>query len=126
MRSMSATEVPPNFMTSRAIGGDASPRTLGFAGAFPLERRCKKARIHTGEVGRLQPQPLVNHPRAAMAEKPNRQANPTTVDPDEVERFSALAADWWDPRGKMAPLHKFNPVRIGYIRDQAALRFGRD
>jgi 2-polyprenyl-6-hydroxyphenyl methylase/3-demethylubiquinone-9 3-methyltransferase len=61
-----------------------------------------------------------------MAEKPHRQANPTTVDPDEVERFSALAADWWDPRGKMAPLHKFNPVRIGYIRDQAALRFGRD
>jgi 2-polyprenyl-6-hydroxyphenyl methylase/3-demethylubiquinone-9 3-methyltransferase len=50
----------------------------------------------------------------------------STVDPDEVERFSALAAEWWNPRGKMAPLHKFNPVRIGYVRDQAALRFGRD
>jgi 2-polyprenyl-6-hydroxyphenyl methylase/3-demethylubiquinone-9 3-methyltransferase len=49
-----------------------------------------------------------------------------TVDPAEVERFSALAAEWWDPRGKMAPLHKFNPVRLGYVRDQAALRFGRD
>ena len=49
-----------------------------------------------------------------------------TVDPAEVERFSALAAEWWDPRGKMAPLHKFNPVRIGYIRDQAAARFDRD
>jgi 2-polyprenyl-6-hydroxyphenyl methylase / 3-demethylubiquinone-9 3-methyltransferase len=61
-----------------------------------------------------------------MAEKPHRQASPTTVDPDEVERFSALAAEWWDPRGKMAPLHKFNPVRIGYVRDQAALRFDRD
>ncbi|HWL31499.1 MAG TPA: bifunctional 2-polyprenyl-6-hydroxyphenol methylase/3-demethylubiquinol 3-O-methyltransferase UbiG [Xanthobacteraceae bacterium] len=49
-----------------------------------------------------------------------------TIDRAEVERFSALAAEWWNPRGKMAPLHKFNPVRIGYIRDQAAKRFGRD
>ena len=50
----------------------------------------------------------------------------STVDDAEVERFSALAAEWWDPRGKMAPLHKFNPVRIGYIRDRAAAHFGRD
>jgi 2-polyprenyl-6-hydroxyphenyl methylase/3-demethylubiquinone-9 3-methyltransferase len=49
-----------------------------------------------------------------------------TVDPAEVERFSALAAEWWNPRGKMAPLHKLNPVRIGYIRDRAAQHFGRD
>jgi 2-polyprenyl-6-hydroxyphenyl methylase/3-demethylubiquinone-9 3-methyltransferase len=49
-----------------------------------------------------------------------------TVDPAEVERFSALATEWWNPRGKMAPLHKFNPVRIGYIRDRAAARFSRD
>jgi len=61
-----------------------------------------------------------------MARKPRRQNTQSTVDPSEVERFSALAAEWWDPRGKMAPLHKFNPVRIGYIRDQAAVRFGRD
>ena len=50
----------------------------------------------------------------------------STVDDAEVERFSAMAAEWWDPRGKMGPLHKFNPVRIGYIRDRAAARFGRD
>ena len=65
-----------------------------------------------------------------MAQKPQRQSAPSTapstVDPAEVERFSALAAEWWNPRGKMAPLHKFNPVRIGYIRDQAATRFERD
>jgi 2-polyprenyl-6-hydroxyphenyl methylase/3-demethylubiquinone-9 3-methyltransferase len=53
-------------------------------------------------------------------------ATRSTIDEDEVERFSALATEWWNPRGKMAPLHKFNPVRIGYVRDQAALRFGRD
>jgi 2-polyprenyl-6-hydroxyphenyl methylase / 3-demethylubiquinone-9 3-methyltransferase len=58
-----------------------------------------------------------------MARKPQRHS---TVDPTEVERFSALAAEWWDPRGKMAPLHKFNPVRLGYIRDRACTRFGRD
>src|ERR1700709_1243734 len=52
-------------------------------------------------------------------------ASSSTVDQDEVERFSALAAEWWNPRGKMAPLHKFNPVRIAYIRDQAAARFER-
>src|SRR5207253_4021841 len=50
----------------------------------------------------------------------------STVDQAEVDRFSAMAAGWWDPRGKMAPLHKFNPVRLGYIRDQAAEKFGRD
>ena len=61
-----------------------------------------------------------------MARKPQRRSAPSTVDLAEVERFSALAAEWWNPRGKMAPLHKFNPVRIGYIRDQAAARFGRD
>jgi 2-polyprenyl-6-hydroxyphenyl methylase / 3-demethylubiquinone-9 3-methyltransferase len=49
-----------------------------------------------------------------------------SVDAAELARFSALASEWWDPRGKMAPLHKFNPVRLGYIRDQVTSRFGRD
>ena len=50
----------------------------------------------------------------------------TSVDRDEVARFAALADDWWNPGGKMAPLHKFNPVRLGFIRDQACAQFGRD
>jgi len=49
-----------------------------------------------------------------------------SIDPAEVAKFSALAAEWWDPNGKFAPLHKFNPVRLGFIRQQAASRFGRD
>ncbi|MEX2034730.1 MAG: bifunctional 2-polyprenyl-6-hydroxyphenol methylase/3-demethylubiquinol 3-O-methyltransferase UbiG, partial [Xanthobacteraceae bacterium] len=61
-----------------------------------------------------------------MAGKPQRRSTQGTVDPAEVERFSALAAEWWDPRGKMRPLHKFNPLRIGTIRDRAAARFDRD
>jgi 2-polyprenyl-6-hydroxyphenyl methylase/3-demethylubiquinone-9 3-methyltransferase len=58
------------------------------------------------------------------AESPRGRA--TSVDEAEVARFSDLAAEWWDPRGKMAPLHKFNPVRLGYIRDHAARHFDRD
>ena len=50
----------------------------------------------------------------------------SSIDPAEVERFSRIAAEWWDPRGKFAPLHKFNPVRLAFIRDQALYRFRRD
>lgn len=50
----------------------------------------------------------------------------TTIDPAEVERFSRMAAEWWDPTGKFRPLHKFNPVRLTYIRDEVARHFGRD
>jgi 2-polyprenyl-6-hydroxyphenyl methylase / 3-demethylubiquinone-9 3-methyltransferase len=50
----------------------------------------------------------------------------SSIDDAEVERFSRYGNDWWDPRGPMAALHKFNPVRLAYIRDQAAQRFGRD
>jgi 2-polyprenyl-6-hydroxyphenyl methylase/3-demethylubiquinone-9 3-methyltransferase len=54
------------------------------------------------------------------------EARRSTIDTGEVERFSALAAEWWNPNGKFRPLHKFNPVRLAYIRDQVAARFGRD
>ncbi|GAB5506059.1 MAG: bifunctional 2-polyprenyl-6-hydroxyphenol methylase/3-demethylubiquinol 3-O-methyltransferase UbiG [Rhizobiaceae bacterium] len=54
------------------------------------------------------------------------QAARTTVDDAEIERFSALAAEWWNPNGKFRPLHKFNPTRLAYIRDKAAEHFGRD
>lgn len=50
----------------------------------------------------------------------------TTIDQAEVDRFTAMAAEWWDPTGKFRPLHKFNPVRLAYIRDRVAAQFGRD
>ena len=53
-------------------------------------------------------------------------ASVSSIDPQEVERFSRIAAEWWDPKGKFAPLHKFNPTRLAFIREQALLRFGRD
>ena len=49
-----------------------------------------------------------------------------SIDPDEIARFSALAETWWDPKGKMGTLHKFNPVRIAFIRDHIVRHFGRD
>lgn len=49
----------------------------------------------------------------------------SSIDAHEVEQFSRLAATWWDPRGPFAPLHRFNPTRLGFIRDQALTRFAR-
>ena len=50
----------------------------------------------------------------------------TTIDPEEVARFSALAEDWWDPAGPMRPLHRLNPTRLAYIRDRIAGHFGHE
>jgi len=56
----------------------------------------------------------------------NSEMSDSTVDEAEVAKFSALAEEWWDPTGKFAPLHKFNPVRLTFIRDTVAAHFGRD
>lgn len=50
----------------------------------------------------------------------------TTVDPGEIERFSALAETWWDPNGPMRPLHKLTPARMRYLSGRIASHFGRD
>lgn len=54
------------------------------------------------------------------------QTGATTIDDGEVERFSRLAAEWWNPNGKFKPLHKFNPVRLAYLREEIAANFNRD
>jgi len=95
-------------------------------------RPAEKARIHNGEGSGPQPPAAVEYRSGAkelteqhtMASQPHARA--PTVDEAELARFAALADEWWDPRGKMAPLHKFNPVRLGYIRDAACRRFARD
>ncbi|MXU64757.1 bifunctional 2-polyprenyl-6-hydroxyphenol methylase/3-demethylubiquinol 3-O-methyltransferase UbiG [Oceanomicrobium pacificus] len=52
--------------------------------------------------------------------------NSGTVDPAEVAKFEAMAAEWWDPNGKFKPLHMLNPCRLDYIVTQIAGEFGRD
>jgi 2-polyprenyl-6-hydroxyphenyl methylase / 3-demethylubiquinone-9 3-methyltransferase len=50
----------------------------------------------------------------------------TTTDTAEIEKFQAMAAEWWDPNGKFKPLHMLNPCRLDYITSQIAAEFDRD
>lgn len=50
----------------------------------------------------------------------------TTIDPEEIAKFEAMAAEWWDPDGKFKPLHMLNPCRLDYVTAQIAAEFGRD
>lgn len=61
-----------------------------------------------------------------MPTQPNNHGSRSTVDPAEIERFSKLSDEWWDPHGRMAPLHKINPLRLGWIRDTACRKFNRN
>src|SRR6476660_6542879 len=66
-----------------------------------------------------------------MATQPNPSANlsgvsASTVVPAEIARFSKLSAEWWYPNGKMAPLHKINPLRLTHNPDAACRKFGRN
>ena len=54
------------------------------------------------------------------------QAAHTTIDPAEVAKFEAMAAEWWDPNGKFKPLHMLNPCRLDYITSQIAAEYDRD
>ncbi|MEW5424818.1 bifunctional 2-polyprenyl-6-hydroxyphenol methylase/3-demethylubiquinol 3-O-methyltransferase UbiG [Amorphus sp. 3PC139-8] len=55
-----------------------------------------------------------------------RTVSDSTIDQAEVDHFSSLADEWWDPRGKFKPLHRFNPTRLSYIKEVIARHFGRD
>ena len=46
-----------------------------------------------------------------------------TINKEEIEKFSNLADEWWDPDGKFKPLHKFNPIRIKYIKNNIIKQF---
>ena len=47
----------------------------------------------------------------------------SSVNKKEIEKFSSMAAEWWDPNGKFKPLHKFNPIRIKYIKENIISQF---
>jgi 2-polyprenyl-6-hydroxyphenyl methylase / 3-demethylubiquinone-9 3-methyltransferase len=70
--------------------------------------------LRAPEIDRPQDMPQMSQPRA------------TTIDEGEVERFSRLSAEWWNPEGKFKPLHKFNPVRLAYLREEISGNFGSD
>jgi len=54
------------------------------------------------------------------------QSPATSIDTQEIAKFEAMAAEWWDLDGKFKPLHMMNPCRLGYITEQIASEFGRD
>lgn len=60
---------------------------------------------------------------AAMSSTDQTAPSRPSIDPSEVAKFTAMAAEWWDPKGKFKPLHKFNPVRLGFIRDTIESHF---
>jgi 2-polyprenyl-6-hydroxyphenyl methylase/3-demethylubiquinone-9 3-methyltransferase len=93
------------------------------------------ARIHTlsdtSEASRApvrrEPQRIITAmPRKARATSDFSATGPTTVDPSEIARFAALAESWWDPAGKFKPLHRLNPVRLGFLRNRLTAHFHRD
>ena len=47
----------------------------------------------------------------------------SSVNKKEIEKFSKMASEWWDPKGKFKPLHKFNPIRIKYIKESIIENF---
>jgi 2-polyprenyl-6-hydroxyphenyl methylase/3-demethylubiquinone-9 3-methyltransferase len=61
----------------------------------------------------------------ARKAKTAKAAQRSTIDQREIDHFSALAQEWWDPAGKFKPLHKFNPVRLAYIREKITSQFDR-
>src|SRR3984893_8595099 len=85
--------------------------------------RPREARIDTKRGPGLQR-------RGGAGKAPMVKAAPgkarTTVDPHEVARFAGFADEWWSRSGKMRALHKFNPVRLAFIRDRACTQFDRD
>ena len=50
----------------------------------------------------------------------------TTINQEEIEKFSKLAEEWWDVSGKFKPLHMFNPIRIEYILEKTLRHFKRE
>ena len=98
-----------------------SERTLASIGR-PMARRGFGApyRALRASVG------VDRRPRVVQHTVVTLPASPSSIDPADVARFSAIAEAWWDSHGKFAPLHRLNPVRLAFIRDQALRRFARD
>jgi 2-polyprenyl-6-hydroxyphenyl methylase/3-demethylubiquinone-9 3-methyltransferase len=102
--------VPPNFITKRVIERKSVLRIKDYA----LTPYLKAAHIAAKAQNRNN---LSWASEPMSAESPAGLAEGFSIDEGEVARFSALAAKWWDVKGEFAPLHRFNPTRVGFVRD---------
>ncbi len=71
------------------------------------------------------PQTVTSFSENSPATVAERAEGPS-IDPADVARFSAQAAQWWDPKGPFAPLHRFNPARLRFVRDRVSAHYGLD
>ena len=77
-------------------------------------RHCTP-RSHTTAIINVR---LIHTTRPLLATPPNSAF--TTINPDEIDRFSRLSSEWWNPSGEFSLLHKMNPVRVDYVRQKVA------
>jgi 2-polyprenyl-6-hydroxyphenyl methylase / 3-demethylubiquinone-9 3-methyltransferase len=88
---------------------------------------CKQERQLSMRLPQCSNSNQLRNPRVmAKLKTKTTEIDPDRIDAAEVEKFNRLASEWWDPNGKMKPLHKFNPVRLTYLRDTLAAHFNRD
>ena len=73
-----------------------------------------------------EPSPRIPRPGQGFSQNSPERASGASIDPADVARFSAQAAEWWDAHGPFAPLHRFNPARLKLIREQLCARLDRD
>ncbi len=86
-----------------------------------------QAGVSAGNLGRIHEKFEFHFVK--MSDQAAKAGNATTspsADPSEIEKFAAMAAEWWNPDGKFKPLHRFNPTRLAFIKDQVCAQFGRD
>jgi 2-polyprenyl-6-hydroxyphenyl methylase/3-demethylubiquinone-9 3-methyltransferase len=111
MRSTSPTDVPPNFITNR----DIALRRTRVCNSEAASRRIERALSIAGPEAI----PLdLNRFRPDL-----KRMAATTLDAAEIAKFSALAAEWWNPNGPFGALHRLNPVRLQFIRDLVRVHF---
>jgi 2-polyprenyl-6-hydroxyphenyl methylase/3-demethylubiquinone-9 3-methyltransferase len=119
IRSTSATEVPPNFCTMRA---------MLLSEIYPGKRREAPATILPVTGATTYSFPVYRAIELSRSTERIRILHETgaTIGPEEIGRFAAQAGTWWDPEGSFRPLHRLNPTRLGFIRQHLLAHFGRN
>lgn len=125
MRSTLATEVPPNFMTTKDMTTrpvPESPPALSLTcasaqngGPDPGVLLATRPGLRNTAPGDLD-RKVAERANGCMNTRDRGQAT-ATLDPAELDRFARLASEWWDANGKFRTLHQIGPARLTFLRD---------
>src|SRR5512145_3474300 len=132
MRSMLATDVPPNFMTRKDIRRVRGPTA---STALRQDDPAATARSWAGGGVHIATGPRLRNMQGRLDREAARRANggmatldepagAATLDPAEVDRFTRFASEWWDAGGKFRTLHRIGPARLTFLRDGMVRHFG--